>query len=537
MKLETTSLQAFLAARPVLRAWFMHSKEETLSQQVAEKTLKLLSSWANSLTEFKPQAIYTLGSLVYLDGAQFGAKSDVDLIVVVPEIPDALERVQWLEGFLKCKVNLEDELGKLLRKDRKELICSVVAVTPLEIYADLHKDGAHGFFSNNQFFDLITRKSIKGLPGAGSSLIAERLVGECVRQAQKWRNTFLAVNALGDPRVLPFDDAHDAAPKPIMRHAAMVQRLEDEGDDNPGAEYDVDIGADRITVLLNERRKSLPELTRRFASRRKGRMAAEPLSSTDQLTMIELIFDAAIQVEAKSASPPAQDAPALNGMHSTVFFAQRFADAFPGVRGVVWFDDPNEIKQRLEVLLAAPLEFKDATPLWWTRGNSNLTISTFSDLGKCYLINYDELAITKVAAVNNKSYKYNFVYIEVGPLEPTGLYDSTPSRIVEVEKGEGPFTYYSEEYAIVDGKHLVTRSVYDDGSAVIGGKLQSIKGRAELRGRYVTKYNFIIAAGGASLLDQSYDSELEEHMEAMLKGEDHLKEIAEEIVRLPTGRF
>ncbi|TAV74725.1 hypothetical protein [Rhizobium leguminosarum] len=508
-----------------------------MSKQLVEKTLELLGTWANSLTEFKPQAIYTLGSLVYLDGAQFGEKSDVDLIVVLPEIPDALDRVRWLEGFLKSKIVLEDELGKLLRRDRKELICSVVAVTSLEIYADLHKDGAAGFFSNNRLLDLITGKSTVGLPGAGSSLIAERLVKECVRQTQKMRNSFLAVNALGDHKTLPFDDADDAAPKPIMRHAAMVQRLEDEGDDNPGAEYDVDIGADRITVLLHERRKSLPDLTRRFASRRKGRMAPEALSSVDQLTLIELIFDAVIQVEAKPVIPPTQELPALNGVKSTVFFGQRFSDAFPGVRGIQWFDNPSEINQRLKMLLGAPLEFKDDTPVWWTRGNSNLAISTFRDLGNCYLINFDELAVTRVAASNVGSYKYNFVYIEVEPLQPTGLYESTPSRILEVEQDEGPFTYYSEEYAIVDGEHLVTRSVYDDGSAFIGGKLQSIKGRAELRGRYVTKYNFIIAAGGASLLDQSYDSLLEEHLDAMLKGEDRLKEIAGEIVRLPTGRF
>ena len=37
--------------------------------------------------ELGPQAIYLFGSLVYRDGAQFNDRSDVDLVVVMPEIP------------------------------------------------------------------------------------------------------------------------------------------------------------------------------------------------------------------------------------------------------------------------------------------------------------------------------------------------------------------------------------------------------------------------------------------------------------------
>ena len=72
---------------------------------------------------------------------------------------------------------------------------------------------------------------------------------------------------------------------------------------------------------------------------------------------------------------------------------------------------------------------------------------------------------------------------------------------------------------------------------MIQGKLQSLRGRLEVRTRYVTKYNFVIAAGGAPLLASSYDRELEAHLNAMLKGEDRLSDIANKSMRLSTGRF
>jgi len=106
-----------------------------------------------------------------------------------------------------------------------------------------------------------------------------------------------------------------------------------------------------------------------------------------------------------------------------------------------------------------------------------------------------------------------------------------------VERGEGDYTWYWEEFGLVDGKHLVTRAVYDDGSAVIDGRLQSLQGRVEGRSRYVTSYNFVIAAGGAPLLSMNYDENLQGHLDAMLKGEDRLLIIARETRRLPAGRW
>lgn len=481
--------------------------------------------------------MYVFGSLIYRDGEQFGNQSDVDVVVVMPELPDGADRTEWLERLLVRKIELENTLGRLLRRNRKELICSVVATTALEVAANAHKDGAPEFFTANAFYDLLTGKQINGLPNAGSRAIAERLILGCVRFTQKQRNAYLGANAVGDETLKSFA-GEDPAPKPIMRHAAMVQYLEDAGDSDPGAEFDVNIGADFLTVLLHDRRARLGDFGRRLATRRGGRGKPEPLSSKDQLLLSELILDSAIQLEARAAAVAAEPKrPMLKGEHSTVHFAKRFAAAFPGVRGIKWFDDADDIRQRIERLLEEPLEFEDGTPIWWTRGNANLHISSATMVSDTLVINDDEMRIRRVAAVNPGAYKYNFVYLDVAPLPPTGIYQHTEARIAELARGEGPFPYYWEEYGVVDAEHLITRSELDDGSAVIDGKLQSISNRVSYRGRYVTDYNCIIAGGGAPIMDSSYDEQLESHLNAMLKGEDRLGAIAEEANRLSTGRF
>lgn len=499
-----------------------------------------LAEWAVALhADLAPESIYVFGSLVYLNGYQFGDKSDVDLVVLMPEIPDALDRVDWLERLLRHKITLEDELGKRLKRaDRKAVLSSIIVPTTAEVAADLHKDGATAFFSKNRFVDLRTGENVDGIPGSGRQKLGERLVGECLRFVQKYRNIYLGVNSLSDGGLGAFDDEKDAAPKPIMRHAAMIEYLENEGDAEPGAEFDLDIGADRLTAILRGRRKRIGALAAKFSARRGGRAERGQLTARDQLILAELVYDAAIEAEARATAAAAAPArPSTGGAHSTVLFAERFESAFPGVRGIRWFDDQSEIRQRMASLLKRPLEFEEGTPFWWSRGSSNLQITKYVEAADCLLINGDEMKVSRVAAVNVASYKYEFVYVEVDPLPPIGIYDKTPHRIDEAYSGDDMFPYYWEEYGIVDGKHLVTRAEVDDGSAMINGKLESLHGRLEVRGRYVTRYNFVIAGGGAPLLVSAYDQGLNNHLDSMLKGEDRLELIAEDIKRLPTGRF
>jgi hypothetical protein len=206
------------------------------------------------------------------------------------------------------------------------------------------------------------------------------------------------------------------------------------------------------------------------------------------------------------------------------------------VRGTEWFGDPREIRMRLAKLLEEPLQSEEAS-IWWSRGNSNLQIESFAEEGDCVLINGEEMRISRLAAITSGSYKNSFVFVEVSPSEPTGLYSSTTQSIDAVARGDSPFPFYWEEYGIVDGATLVTRAAFDDGHAMIDGELQSLRGRVEFRARYVTLYNFVIAAAGAPILQMQYDDQLEEHLNAMLRGEDRLSQIADDAKRLPTGHY
>jgi predicted nucleotidyltransferase len=159
-----------------------------------------LRRWADAVrTDLGTVGQYVFGSLIYRDGAQFGERSDVDIIVVIPrEAGSAINRSTWLYRLADRKRALEADLGRILeRTDADKVICSVVAVTTLEVTADIHKDGAQSFFAENRFLDLLRAEVRRGLPGAGSRAVTERLVIECVRFAQKKRNTFLGVSASG----------------------------------------------------------------------------------------------------------------------------------------------------------------------------------------------------------------------------------------------------------------------------------------------------------------------------------------------------
>lgn len=84
---------------------------------------------------------------------------------------------------------------------------------------------------------------------------------------------------------------------------------------------------------------------------------------------------------------------------------------------------------------------------------------------------------------SSSTYYKKFVYVETNPEEPTGLYEEMTQEQIDywVEQIGSCF----EEYAIFDG-HLITRAEYDDGAAVIDGKVIDIGHRACIRIRCLT---------------------------------------------------
>ncbi len=62
-----------------------------------------------------------------------------------------------------------------------------------------------------------------------------------------------------------------------------------------------------------------------------------------------------------SIHPSKEDGlPVIKDVSSTQFFSERFAKAFPGVRGIQWFRNPAESIRRLEIFFTKPYVFRNA---------------------------------------------------------------------------------------------------------------------------------------------------------------------------------
>jgi hypothetical protein len=219
--------------------------------------------------------------------------------------------------------------------------------------------------------------------------------------------------------------------------------------------------------------------------------------------------------------------PSLLEESNTVFFSSRFSDAFPGVRGIHWFRDPVEAVERLKILFRKPFVFQNTTPIWWWR-TGDMHISDFKILAPdTVLLDAQELVIDELAAINAGEYYQSFVYIKTKPSELTGLYNAA-SVAGEIEI----FGYACEEFALYHG-NLVTRAEYDDGSAVINGKIVAMNGDAQLRVRYVTPYNLIIAPIGSPVNNNQFDRQRVELLNAILRDEGSLEDLAGAVLKLP----
>ena len=221
----------------------------------------------------------------------------------------------------------------------------------------------------------------------------------------------------------------------------------------------------------------------------------------------------------------------LSGSQSIVEFSDRFARAFPGVRGVEWFENPEVIAERLDILLQSPLIYGEGNLAGWWRGPQNLEIKNFRHIEAAhFLMDIDELNVSRIAAVNLGIYYQTFVYFEAQADEPTGLYPATEDSISRQVQN---FGYANEEYGLVDDKLPVTRAEYDDGAAIIEGKPVDIAGRVKLRNRYITPYNFVIAPQMSPINNGDFDYVFQDYLNRILLGEDVFGEMCESISRLP----
>lgn len=181
---------------------------------------------------------------------------------------------------------------------------------------------------------------------------------------------------------------------------------------------------------------------------------------------------------------------------STVFFNYRLAKAFPGQRGLKWYDNPKIAVERLSILFKEPLNFRSgpsefsSQPIWWFRGYSSMYIRKIKIISKTkILLDKQELEIKRIAVNVDIAYHKCFIYVEVLGEKQTGLYNFQPT---DIKKHVETFGYSWEEYGLIN-KKPIRREEYDDGAATIKNKVVDAS-NADLRIRYLTDYNFIIAA-------------------------------------------
>lgn len=232
---------------------------------------------------------------------------------------------------------------------------------------------------------------------------------------------------------------------------------------------------------------------------------------------------------------------------STVFFARRMAEAFPGVRGVCEFSDRKEINKRLSILLQAPLKFEqgldraDTDPVWFFRAGAAEDIQSFLRIGNNkVLMNTDELLIKRIVVYRDSGRYYGqYVYVEVEADKPCGCYSHNEDTMKYMVDKRG---YYDEEFAVFKPfwylpERKITRQEYDDGSAMVNGKPMRLHGRAELRLRYLTSYNFILAAKFSPFNCREFDRTSGEYFKGMLNGTISVKQFDEYMMVFPKRDF
>jgi hypothetical protein len=218
----------------------------------------------------------------------------------------------------------------------------------------------------------------------------------------------------------------------------------------------------------------------------------------------------------------------LQIMHdrSTVFLDNRMADAFPGLRGIKWYKGADAVS-RLTIMLKKPLRFSQESPqindpIWWFRGGRNSSISNCRAVSRTkILFDHHEYIIDQIAVYRDDHPEKNFIYIKAKADSPVGAYKYTKDHL---KWHIDTFGYHREEYGLINKKYPVSREQYDDGAAEIKGKIIERKS-SELRSRYLTKYNFIIAAKQSAVNSRRFDMESEDLLNGLLSGKHTFEEL------------
>lgn len=250
-------------------------------------------------------------------------------------------------------------------------------------------------------------------------------------------------------------------------------------------------------------------------------------------TKAELEKQEDAQNDSEDSNDEEKNLPIIND-YATVFFWQRLSSAFPGQRGLQWYDAQTAVS-RLSIVLRSPLRFKAieqdhyvisskrivGDPIWWFRGVASSPIWMFQVLSKtkCLINNYIELEINRIAVYYTGSYDdESFIYIEAKAENPSGVRLFTTEEIQSQREYSG---YASEEYGLFEQTPIRIEE-YQDGATIINGEPVDVN--AELRLRYLTNYNLIITTKQSKYNSHKFDEDSKSLLNGILMGNNTAEE-------------
>jgi len=219
---------------------------------------------------------------------------------------------------------------------------------------------------------------------------------------------------------------------------------------------------------------------------------------------------------------------------STVLFDNRISGAFPGIRGLKWFEKPERALKHLEILLKYPIKFDhcnghgvSTTPFFYFRGYAN-QITDFQMLTNTrFLINSGEMELDRICVFRSESYWQNYIYVEIKADTPSGANDITKDSINNMIQSRG---FADEEYGLFQDT-CISRTCYDDKAAIINGEITDTS-KAVLRRRFLTPYNFLIASQFSPINSSEFDSISEPILNSIIMGKDRFEKLHETILNL-----
>lgn len=231
---------------------------------------------------------------------------------------------------------------------------------------------------------------------------------------------------------------------------------------------------------------------------------------------------------------------------TTVFVSQRVAQGFPGVRDLHIYDNTNEINLHLDAFFKHPVVFGEAIdregdrePLWWFRGGQAEAIKSYERLNNgVVLLGWKELNIRKIAVYSDSSRYYSeYLYIEADAMPSVHHGNLTEQQIHQIADERG---YYDEEYAVIRQGgflHKISRQEYDDGYAEVEGRIIPLNHKAELRCRYLSPVNFLVAAKFGAYNCNRFDRTSKEYFDGLLRGTKTLEEFHDYLMSFPKPSY